>query len=65
MHLERSIISDLIETFEIMMLTKRYFCKLDDSNRRQDQNLFKNRFILDVRKFTFINGVVNVLIAVQ
>jgi len=48
-----------------MMLTKRYFCKLDDSNRRHDQKLFKNRFILDVRKFTFSNRVVNVLIAVQ
>jgi len=43
-----------------MMLTRRYFFELDDSDRRgHEQKLFKKRFRLDIRKSVFSNRVVN------
>lgn len=59
----RRVRNDLIETFKIMKgmydVNNKMFFKLDDSDRRHNQKLLKERFILDVRKFAFSNRVVN------
>jgi len=66
---ERRMRSDLIETFKIVNrkydINPELFFQLDEGDRRgHDQKLFKKRFRLNVRKYSFSNRVtiaVNVL----
>jgi len=56
--------SDLIETFKIMDgkydLNRDLFFQLDEGGRRRlDQKLFKRRFRLDIRKYTFCSRVID------
>jgi len=55
--------SDLIETFEIVNrkydLNPELFFQVDEGDRRgHDQKLFKKRFRLTVRKYAFLNRVI-------
>ena len=56
--------SDLIETYKIITgvydIPKDLFFEFDTAGRRGHEcKLFKKRFRLDIRKFTFSNGVID------
>jgi len=64
-HLEgRRMRSDLIETFKIVNrkydINPELFLQLDEGDRRgHDHKLFKKRFRLNVRKYAFLNRVID------
>ena len=56
--------SDLIESFKIVNrkydINPELFFQLDEGDRRgHDQKLFKTRFRLNVRKYVFLNRVID------